>query len=106
MGHIAYFLCFSSRFSTDLGGGGNLKVGGGGSFKLSKFNFQDINLIQNFTAIPNPASDFGYNHLLRSNSALRNAMIKTLKMPKIAKLPRLNSANDAQIQKNSDLSKK
>ena len=30
---------------------------------------------------------------------LRNAMIETLKMPKIAKLPRLNSANDAQIRK-------
>ena len=55
--------------------------------------------MQNFTAIPNPASYFGYNHLLRSYSALRNAMIETLKMPKIAKLPRLNSANDAQIRK-------
>ena len=55
--------------------------------------------MQNFTAIPNPASYFGYNHLSRSYSALRNAMIETLKMPKIAKLPRLNSANDAQIRK-------
>jgi len=33
-------------------------------------------------------------------------MIETLKMPKMAKIPRLNSANDAQIQKSSDLSKK
>ena len=55
--------------------------------------------MQNFTAIPNPASFFGYNHLLQSFSALRNAMIETLKMPKMAKLPRLNSANDAQIRK-------
>ena len=55
--------------------------------------------MQNFTAILNPASYFGYNHLSRSYSALRNAMIETLKMPKIAKLPRLNSANDAQIRK-------
>ena len=55
--------------------------------------------MQNFTAIPNPASYFGYNHLSRIYSALRNAMIETLKMPKIAKLPRLNSANDAQNRK-------
>ena len=74
-------------------------MGGGGSFKLSKFNFQDLNLMHNFTAIPNPASYFGYNHLSQSFSALRNAMIETLKMPKMAKLPRLNSENDAQIRK-------
>jgi hypothetical protein len=55
--------------------------------------------MQNFTAIPNLASYFGYNYLSRSYSMLRNAMIETLKMPKIAKLPRLNSANDAQIRK-------
>ena len=55
--------------------------------------------MQNFTAIPNPASFFGYNHLSQSFSALRNAMIETLKMPKMAKLSRLNSANDAQIRK-------
>ena len=55
--------------------------------------------MQNFTAIPNPASYFGYNRLSLSYSALRNAMVETLKMPKIAKLPRLNSANDAQIRK-------
>ena len=55
--------------------------------------------MQNFTAIPNLASYFGYNYLSRSYSMLRNAMIETLKMPKIAKLSRLNSANDAQIRK-------
>ena len=55
--------------------------------------------MQNFTAIPNPASFFGYNHLSQSFSALRNAMIETLIMPKMAKLSRLNSANDAQIRK-------
>ena len=55
--------------------------------------------MQNFTAIPNPASFFGYNHLSQRFSALRNAMIETLIMPKMAKLSRLNSANDAQIRK-------
>ena len=82
-----------------VGGGGVIWNLGGGEFQVVKFNFQDLNLMQNFTAIPNPASFFGYNHLSQSFSALRNAMIETLKMPKMAKLPRLNSANDAQIRK-------